>query len=316
MRILLIGATGQIGYTLTNALSRTPHDLVILARDAHKLPFPANMQVREAGIFTPEAFEAALHDADAVIYGLGLPLQPTLDKLVWQRVNYDLFQTFLQVLKRSPVRRLIYVSSEGVLKPDHGRVCETNSLVDPEIAPPYCLAMLRAYQMVQRWAAETDTLLTTIHPVTVYGGLNTGLGVTDYIENLLNHRSANVPIIIDTRLPVVHAESLAAAIILALDKAGAFVVSDQMVSLKEIALILHSLTGAYVPPVDAARGLCSEAEPDTGHSQEVLGWQPMTFDAGVHKYLQDRAHLLACLGQQSQLHGNPQPGDLLRAPSG
>ena len=94
MRLLLIGATGQIGFALTNALSETPHHTSVLVRDAHKLPMPANVQVREAKEFTPEAFEEALHDVDSVIYGVGVPLQPTLDNQMWERLNFGLLQDF------------------------------------------------------------------------------------------------------------------------------------------------------------------------------------------------------------------------------
>jgi hypothetical protein len=45
MKILLIGATGQIGYALTNALSQTAHQTSILVRNAHSLAFPANVNV-------------------------------------------------------------------------------------------------------------------------------------------------------------------------------------------------------------------------------------------------------------------------------
>ena len=321
MRLLLIGATGQIGFALTNALSETPHHTSVLVRDAHKLPMPANVQVREAKTFTPEAFEEALYDVDGVIYGVGVPLQPTLDNQMWERLNFGLLKTFLDVLGRLPVRRLIYISTVEVLQSVNGVVQETNPLVDPKHASPYCLAMLNAYQMVKNWAAETNTVLTTIHPVALYGGLNTGFGLNNYMENLLNRRSAKVPMIVDARFPVVHAESLASAIVAALDRPGAFLVSDAMTSLKEIALTLHSLADAYVPPVvpvwvarsGAAAGevlarlthslpimtrdqidfMTSSPVPETDRAEEELGWQPMSFDVGIRKYLQDRVNVPA-----------------------
>ena len=323
MRLLLIGATGQIGFALTNALSKTPHHTSVLVRDARKLPMPANVQVREAKTFTPEAFEEALYDVDGVIYGVGVPLQPTLDNQMWERLNFGLLKTFLEVLGRSTVRRLIYVSTVEVLKAVNGVVQETHPLVDPKSASPYCLAMLHAYQMVKTWAAETNTVLTTIHPVALYGGLNTGFGLNNYMENLLNRRSAKVPMIVDARFPVVHAESLASAIVAALAKPGAFLVSDEMTSLKEIAHTLHSLADAYVPPVvpvwvarsgavagetlarlkhtlpimtrDQIDFMTSSPEPKTDHAQKELGWDPMSLDTGIRKYLQDRTKLLALI---------------------
>ena len=74
----------------------------MLVRDARKLPMPANVQVREAKTFTPEAFEEALYDVDGVIYGVGVPLQPTLDNQMWERLNFGLLKTFLESLGGQP----------------------------------------------------------------------------------------------------------------------------------------------------------------------------------------------------------------------
>ena len=73
MNILLIGATGQIGYTLTLALSSTDHQISILVRDRHKLPFPSSVKVIEQREFNRTAFLDALSGMDHVIYGVGLP---------------------------------------------------------------------------------------------------------------------------------------------------------------------------------------------------------------------------------------------------
>ena len=101
MKILLIGATGQIGHALTNALSKTAHQTSILVRNKHQLVFPENISIFEAEIFTPDVFQQALHDIDCVIYGVGLPEQFSFDDQLFQRVNYGLFKTFLNALKGS-----------------------------------------------------------------------------------------------------------------------------------------------------------------------------------------------------------------------
>jgi uncharacterized protein YbjT (DUF2867 family) len=45
MKVLLIGATGQIGYALTTALSQTSHQTAVLVRNKRKLAFPGSLIV-------------------------------------------------------------------------------------------------------------------------------------------------------------------------------------------------------------------------------------------------------------------------------
>jgi nucleoside-diphosphate-sugar epimerase len=222
MNILLIGATGQIGYALTRALSQTVHRVSILVRDKHKLAFPESVRVHESREFTSDAFSTALRDVDCVIYGVGLPEQFSFDTRIFRQVNYDLFKLFIDVLNRSPVRRLIYISTYEVFKPIDVIIRESHPIADPHTMTPYFNAMTQAYQLVTERAKEMNLSLTTIHPAAVYGGRNTRDDFTNYIENLFHRRFWRAPVIINGRFPVVHADSLASAIIRALDKPGAY----------------------------------------------------------------------------------------------
>ena len=319
MNILLIGATGQIGYALTRALSETDHQVSILVRDMHKLAFPENVRVLESREFTSDAFNTALRDVDCVIYGAGLPEQFTFDARIFHQVNYDLFKTFLDVLNQSPVRRLIYISTYEVFQSIDGIIRESHPIADPHTMTPYFKAMAQAYQLVSERAQEMNLRLTTIHPAAVYGGRNTGDGFTNYIENLLHRRFWKVPVIINGRFPVVHADSLASAIVGALDQPGAYIVSDQMTSLKEIAQTVRRHSNSYIPPTVPkwvaytstslleflAKLLHKKPvmarvqiefitkgwEPKAEHAQKELGWEPMSLGDGIRKYLDDRRKL-------------------------
>ena len=321
MKILLIGATGQIGYALTSALAKTTHQTSVMVRNKRQLIFPENINVFEAQTFTPDVFQKALHNVDCVIYGVGLPEQFSFDDQLFQRVNYGLFRTFLNSLGESTVRRLVYISTYEVFQAINGVICESHPIADPSTMTPYFKAMTQAYQWGVEFAAKVDLALTTIHPAAVYGGLNTGDGFTNYIENLLNRRFWEVPAIIDGRFPFVHADSLAAAIIQALDKTGAYIVSDQMTSLKEIALTLKEFSPSYVPPTIPFKlawmntvvlefvarlikkkpvmakvqleFIAKGIEPKSDRAQAELDWQPLSLRQGIQMYLQNRARLLA-----------------------
>ncbi len=68
MRILQIGATGQVGYALARALAEAGHDLTVLVRGSGRLTFPDGIQVVTEREFTADAFRAVLRsDFDCVV---------------------------------------------------------------------------------------------------------------------------------------------------------------------------------------------------------------------------------------------------------
>jgi nucleoside-diphosphate-sugar epimerase len=88
MRILILGATGQVGQALTQGLSHT--------------------------------------EIDHVIYGIGLPEQFLFDNSVFDRVNCQLLRTFLEALRSSGVRRLTYISTYEVFEVIDNEIDETH----------------------------------------------------------------------------------------------------------------------------------------------------------------------------------------------
>ena len=101
MKILLIGATGQVGYALTHALVQAGHDTTVLVRSAGRLAFPAGVQVVTEANFTQEGFERLLPQVDCAVYGIGLPEQFTFDAGIFEAVNLNLFKTFLAAMEKS-----------------------------------------------------------------------------------------------------------------------------------------------------------------------------------------------------------------------
>src|SRR4051794_5427299 len=75
MKIAVLGATGQIGFALTQRLAAAPHQVTILIRDARNLSFPANVRVTVYDAFSSACRQRVLRDADHVIYSIGIPAQ-------------------------------------------------------------------------------------------------------------------------------------------------------------------------------------------------------------------------------------------------
>ena len=316
MRILLIGATGQIGYSLTKALAQTTHHITVLVRDRTKRPFPETVRVFESRSLNPQAFRQALGGIDHVIYSVGLPEQYMPDTNVFERVNLDLLKTFLAEMANSGASALTYISTYEVFQAINGVIRESHPVVSEIGFSPYFQSMIRAYRLVTDFATRHDIQLVTIHPAAVYGGLNTGEGFTNYIDNLLHKRFWRVPFVFDGLFPVVHADSLAEAIIASLSGVGAYIVSEQMTTLKAIASVLRQHADSYVPlnaPVKMASAgatvlewlarfagtrpimarvqidfITQGIEPLSERIIDERGWCPRTLDEGLVEYLENR----------------------------
>ena len=313
MRILMLGATGQIGHALVEALSRTEHDISVMVRSTPDPKFPDSVRVTHYPQFSADAFRAAMQGADHVIYGIGLPEQFTFDPDIFERVNGALLRTFLEELGKSDIRSLTYISTYEVFETIDNLIDETHPVADESHMTPYFQSMVRAYRSVVDFADKTGIALTTIHPAAVYGGLNTGGGITDFMGNLVSGNWYKVPFISWTRFPVVHVDSLTDAIAKSIGKPGAYIVSDQMTSLNEIARAMHGRIGSYVPfvmPVSVTKlgasalegaakrigvkpfastvqldYLTKGWEPCPAKAIRELGWKPLPLIDGIDRYL-------------------------------
>lgn len=316
MKILLIGATGQIGYALTQALVAAGHTLTVMVRRMPQPSFAADVHVLQVPEFTHATFCQALQGIDTVVYGVGLPEQFAFDTRIFERVNYDLFSQFLAALETTPVRRLVYISTYEVFASINGTIRESHPISPVHGMTPYFAAMTRAYLLAQDTAARLSLQLTTIHPAAVYGGLDTGDGITNYLENLVNWRLLKMPANVAGRFPVVHAASLAQAIVVSLKHTGAFIVSEGMTSMPQMARALRLQTRSYVPltlpkflayasaallellsritqqrPILATVQvdfITNGSEPLATKAQQTLGWTPQSLDQGLARYLRER----------------------------
>lgn len=267
MHVLVVGATGQIGAALLAALADSRHGLpegvrvtALVRRRPPAIPSgegegrgTSPVAFIEAPTFTEDHFARALEGTTHVVYGVGLPEQFSYDPALFDRVNLGLLPPFLRALGRhaggTGAPRLTYISTYEVFESRGGVIREDHPVTRPEDhASAYFGAMTRAYRLVLDETARMGLPLTSIHPAAVYGGLDTGYGVTHFLLNLLRRRYAELPCIVPTAFPVVHADSLAEAIVRTLDVDGPFLVSDAMSGLGPLARELRALTPCYVPP--------------------------------------------------------------------
>jgi UDP-glucose 4-epimerase len=123
MRIVITGATGNVGTALLRVLTEDPaesHQLVGISRRPGPVepPYEAVEWVR-ADLATPAATEvlaAAFAGADAVVH-LAWLIQPSYDRELLRRTNQGGTARVIEAVQRAGVPHLVHFSSIGVYSP-------------------------------------------------------------------------------------------------------------------------------------------------------------------------------------------------------
>jgi nucleoside-diphosphate-sugar epimerase len=116
MRVVVIGASGNVGTSLLAALARDPdvQEVVGVARRIPEMSFPKTSW-RRADI-TVTDLAPLLAGADAVVH-LAWLIQPSRDERVTYRVNVEGTNRVFEAVARAEVPALVYASSIGAYSP-------------------------------------------------------------------------------------------------------------------------------------------------------------------------------------------------------
>lgn len=110
MRICVIGATGGTGLHFVKLALEAGHELTALVRDRQRLPMESpRLRVVTGNVLDSATVDYALRDCDALVSMLGVALgQPAgTTRSTGTRV-------LVEAMQRSPVKRLVAVSTVGV----------------------------------------------------------------------------------------------------------------------------------------------------------------------------------------------------------
>jgi UDP-glucose 4-epimerase len=116
VRVVVVGASGNVGTSVLQALSREPavDELVGLCRRLPQLPF-AGAEWRSADVASDDLTEH-FRGADAVVH-LAWLIQPGRDKAQLRRVNVEGSGRVFSAAARARVPALVYASSVGAYSP-------------------------------------------------------------------------------------------------------------------------------------------------------------------------------------------------------
>lgn len=135
MRVLVTGATGNLGLSLVRYLFGTGHRLRLLVHKA-KLPsdlaLSTKVKTYQADLAEPETLLLPCEDADCIVHLAGVLFSPRPEKFL-PRTNIGFVQNLLDASENSPVKKFILVSFphvEGETTPDHPATDRLDSATD------------------------------------------------------------------------------------------------------------------------------------------------------------------------------------------
>jgi UDP-glucose 4-epimerase len=171
MKILVLGATGFLGQSVTSRLARDGHELVCVARNsAAETRNKGNVNYVQATLDDTQALLEHASDAD-FIFDFAWDTTPGTSKAqpAVEAVN-NLLPTFrlLEQLHLTPGCPLVFVSSAGAVYDD---VLDGNATESSPLGPKsyYGAGKLSAEMFLHAYAAQTGHPVVIARPSNVYG---------------------------------------------------------------------------------------------------------------------------------------------------
>jgi nucleoside-diphosphate-sugar epimerase len=310
MRIVIVGASGNIGTALLRNLSTHPviNEIVGVSRRTPPAEPPYSSATwSSVDISAAEASEkltGVFAGADAVV-NLAWGFQPTRDAAQLERVGVGGTTAVADAVIRAGVPHLVHMSSVGAYRAaENGRRVDENWPTDGVPTSVYSRHKAAAERVLDRIAADhRDLLITRFRPGLVMqraaGSSLLRYGVPGYVPARLIQLLPVLPLDRKLTVPVVHANDVAAAISAAIEqrRGGAFnLAAEPGITRNDIAAALRAYP-VQVPErvlrpivdltwrlrlqrIDAGWIDLAFAAPlmDTTMARTELGWAP-TIDA-------------------------------------
>lgn len=310
MRVVVVGATGNVGTAVLAALDRRPEVTSIVgvarrmpARSAEPYSRAQWVSLDIAAATDPDEAVAALteafHGADAVIH-LAWLIQPDSHRDLLRRVNVEGTRHVVRAVADAGVRTVVVASSVGAYAPSPESGARPESWPTTGIRTShYSVDKVAQERVLDEFeSAVPHVCVTRLRPALIFQG-DAGAEIHRYflgrwapVHRLGARRPPVLPLPRGLRLQVVHADDVAAAFAAAavLGRRGAFnICVDEVLGAAELAGIVDH--GRFVQlPVAWVRAAVA-----AGHRAGVIaadaGWLDMAMNAPVMDTSRARAEL-------------------------
>ncbi len=279
MKILIIGATGYIGFNVALAFRRAGHRVFGLTRAAEKAAWLAQHEIHPivGNMLQPESYAAIAGECDVLIHaGVDKHADPTA-------LNQKTLETLIAAGKRGPQpKTLIYTSGVWVYGNTGNRAVDETT----PLAPAKRVTWRPAIEQMVLNAAGVKSLV--IRPGCVYGQQGGLAG--DWFSGADNDKALKVVGDGNNRWAMVHADDVGEAFLRAAESGlsgEVFNLTDRSrATIREMATAAAQAAGytgkiEFIPVAEAAKTMGDVAEclaldqhVDSSKAARLLGWQP------------------------------------------
>lgn len=315
MRVVVTGASGNVGSAVVRRLRGDGHEVVGIARRPSADDDGVAWVAADLSEDCHDTLVDAFADADAVVH-LVWGFQPTHRVDYLESLGVGGTRRVLDAVSAAGVPHLVHQSSIGAYSPRHDRDPVREDWPTGGIAAsPYSRHKAAAERLLDRFEERSDTVVTRTRPG-IIGQRSAGSAQLRYFLPTLVPAAAlrHVPVLpLDRRitLQVVHADDVAAAIALALQAraGGAFnLVAEPLLDRADLAAALGARPvhvpfpvlraaadlswRAHLQPVDAGWVDMAYGAPvlDAHRARTELGWVP---EHGAHQVLAEMVEAMA-----------------------
>jgi dihydroflavonol-4-reductase len=254
MRVVVTGGTGLLGRSLVPALIDAGHQVVALVRSCERARALAacGAELLEGDLTEPTSYRERLAGADALIHAAacyGEYYRQSRSDAQLLDVNVRGTARLLEACLDNGIRRVVYVSSAGVLETASGTPTDESAAYASADDGPYFASKIEAERAARAFADEHPELqLVLLLPTVMIGPRDAGPTPTGAVlERVLG---GEVKIIFPGAMNVVDARDVAAAAVAALTRGEPgtrYLLGGQRHSIREIFETLTRSAGRPAP---------------------------------------------------------------------
>lgn len=259
-RNLVTGGAGFVGRHLVDALLARRERVRVL--DLRGGEFPAEVEFVQGSVLDPGAMRRALKGVDRLYHLAANPNLWAANPQDFFTTNLDGTRVVLAEAAYAPLERIVYTSTESILKSRHGRgdlIRETVQLGVDDMIGAYCRSKFLAEECARAHASR-GLPLVIVNP-TLPIGPGDG-GATPPGRMLLGFLRGHTPAFLECEMNLIDVRDVAAGHILAAERGRVgerYILGHVNMKMSEILALLGEVSGRAMPKRRVPYGLALAA---------------------------------------------------------